>query len=328
MLRLIDNRNHTDPRLNLALEEYALRNFPTDDSYLLLYVNAPSIVLGKHQNVLEEVDRDFVDDRGIRIIRRISGGGTVYHDLGNLNFSFITRYSSQRFNNYREFTRPIIAALRSCGVPAELNSRNDIVAEGLKISGNAQFTSRGRMLSHGTLLFNSELDVLEKALHVRAGDIRSKSTKSVRSRVANISDFLQEPLTMDAFIGLVTQAIFDSAKDIPRFEADNDAWDAVERLAHDKYDSWEWNFGRSPRFSLCRPLPADALEIRLEVSQGLIAGVEMISARQNTELEEYMRSILLGVRFEKPAVVAALKRAEFETTEAVFDRDDLVNALF
>src|SRR5687768_116885 len=145
----VDNRGITDARVNLALEEYVFRNKPSDDDVLLFYVNAPSVIIGRNQNTIEEIDPDVVAARNIQVVRRISGGGAVYHDLGNLNFSFIAPYAPQRFNRYEAFTRPVVAVLRELGVPAELGGRNDLVADGRKISGNAQFVTSDRMFSHG-----------------------------------------------------------------------------------------------------------------------------------------------------------------------------------
>ena len=195
-MRFIDNLGITDPTLNLALEEYVLRHKPVDDDCLLFYINAPSIIIGRNQNTVEEINAPVVDARGITVVRRISGGGAVYHDLGNLNFSFITPFEHGRFNRYDHFTKPVLATLHALGVPAELGGRNDILAEGRKISGNAQFATATRMFSHGTLLFDSNLDDVTEALRPKPGKVESKGVKSIRSRVANISEFVRDPITV------------------------------------------------------------------------------------------------------------------------------------
>ena len=170
----VDNQNEHDPAVNLALEEYVLRNAQTDEDLLLFYINAPSIIIGRHQNTLEEINRDYVEEHGIHIVRRLSGGGAVYHDLGNLNFSFLTGYQPENFRNFKKFTEPVIRALAKLGVLAELNGRNDILVDGRKVSGNAQYLSKNRMVSHGTLLFNSDLSHVTGALHVKDEKITSK----------------------------------------------------------------------------------------------------------------------------------------------------------
>src|SRR5690625_6582629 len=155
-MKFIDNKGITDPQINLALEEYVLQNFGEEDTYLLFYVNGPSIIVGRNQNSVEEINTEYVDENGNKVIRRLSGGGAVYHDEENLNFSYITKDDGDSFQNIQKFTQPIVDALNSKGVPAELQGRNDIVVEGRKISGNAMFTTNGRMFSHGTLMLNSK----------------------------------------------------------------------------------------------------------------------------------------------------------------------------
>lgn len=300
-MKLIDNRGITDARANLALEEHALRTVEGDDSYLLFYVNAPSIIIGRHQNTVEEVNADVVRERGIRVVRRISGGGAVYHDLGNLNFSFITPYSPQRFNRYAEFTRPVVEVLRELGVPAEQSGRNDIVADGRKISGNAQFVSRGRMFSHGTLLVDSDLDVVAAALNPKPGKIESKGHKSVRSRVANISEFLDAPLTVGELRGRIIERIVGSARTPPALELADSDWVAVDELMARKYDSWDWNYGESPAFNVQRVkrFGAGEIDLRIQVEAGWIRNVKIhgdfMSLADIGELETSLR----GVRYER-----------------------------
>jgi len=167
----VDNSGTTDARLNLALEEHVLRNKVTEDDLLLFYVNAPAIIIGRNQNTIEEINSDLVDARGVRVVRRVSGGGAVYHDLGNLNFSFMTRDVNTRFNRYDLFNKPVVEVLRELGVPAEIGGRNDILANGRKISGNAQFATAGRMFSHGTLLLDSNLDDVTATLKPKPGKV-------------------------------------------------------------------------------------------------------------------------------------------------------------
>lgn len=208
----IDNEGNTDPFLNLALEEYILRNFAHQQDFLLFYINEPSIIIGRNQNTLEEINYDYVKREGIHVVRRISGGGAVYHDFGNLNFSFITDYHYDNLNNFRKFTEPVIRVLNNLGVNAELKGRNDIVVNDKKISGNAQFSSVKRMFSHGTLLFDSDLDEVSKALQVKMTKIQSKGHKSVRSRVANISGFLERPMTIDNFRIAILNGLYKERK--------------------------------------------------------------------------------------------------------------------
>src|SRR5690625_2133753 len=171
-MKFIDNKGITDPRINLAIEEYVLNEFGENDTYLLFYINEPSIIIGRNQNTVEEINTDYVEEKGIHVVRRLSGGGAVYHDLGNLNFSFITKDDGESFHNFAKFTEPVVSALQKLGVPAELQGRNDLVANGRKISGNAQFSTKGRMFSHGTLMYDSEIEEVVRYLRVKTEKIQ------------------------------------------------------------------------------------------------------------------------------------------------------------
>ena len=178
-----------DPAYNLAFEEYVLRNKKEGD-FLLLWQNDNAVIIGRNQNTEEEIDKAFVEAHGIKVVRRITGGGAVYHDLGNLNYSFITDCTAFNKDALAAFTEPVAAALRALGAPAQLSGRNDIVIEGKKVSGTAQRIQDGRILHHGTLLFQSDPEMIAGALKADPDKFRSKSTKSVRSRVGNIADYL------------------------------------------------------------------------------------------------------------------------------------------
>ena len=306
----IDNRGLTDPRLNLALEEYVLRHRPVEDDCLLFYVNAPSIIVGRNQNTIEEINPDVVAARGVRVVRRISGGGAVYHDLGNLNFSFVAPYVPGRFNRYEHFTRPVVEVLRGLGVPAELGGRNDILAGGRKISGNAQFATAGRMFSHGTLLVDSRLDDVVEALRPRPGKVESKGMKSIRSRVANIGEFTAEPLTVDALRDRILERLFGTAHlgRVPQLALDDADWSAVRALAARKYYTWEWNFGENPPSNVqrARRFPAGEVDVRLDVQKGRIAGIRIYGDFQGREETAGLQARLLGVPFDREPILAAL----------------------
>jgi lipoate---protein ligase len=295
---LIDNRNITDPQINLAIEEYALRNLPVTENYLLLYINRPSVIIGKHQNPLQEIDRKYAEEHAVPVLRRISGGGAVYHDLGNLNFSFISRYEKSRFNNYRESTRPVIRTLKSLSVTAELNNRNDIVVGERKISGNAQFTSRDRMFSHGTLLFNTDLNILNKVLQPTEGKYESRGRKSVPSRVANIREFFSSKMEIAEFEQRILRSIFGSADDVPTYHFNNAEWDEILSLSEHKYNSWDWNYGESPSFVVRsgRQFPRGHIELSISVERGMIAKVEIRADESLRILADSLKKKLPGVK--------------------------------
>jgi len=186
----------TDPHFNLALEEYVMTNCKDGETYFLLWQNEPSIIIGKHQNTVEEINSSFVKDNNIHVVRRLSGGGAVYHDLGNLNFTFIIGSGKEGMFDFGKFTQPIVKMLQSRGVNAELNGRNDLTIEGKKFSGNSQYIKNNRLLHHGTLLFNSNLEDVAKALMVSGEKIESKGVKSIRSRVTNILEHMADKISV------------------------------------------------------------------------------------------------------------------------------------
>ena len=207
-MKFISNNNINDPSLNLAMEEYVLKNLPSEESYFLFYINRPSIIVGKNQNTIEEVNQAYIDKHQIDVVRRISGGGAVYHDTGNLNFSFITDDDGHSFHNFKKFTMPIVQALQSMGVNAEMTGRNDIQVGQAKIYGNAMVKVKNRMFSHGTLMLNCDLNEVQKALKVNPAKIKSKGVKSVRKRVANIEEFLEQPIDIEEFKKIILKTIF------------------------------------------------------------------------------------------------------------------------
>ena len=271
-MKFISNNDITDPTLNLAMEEYVLKNMPKDDSYFLFYVNRPSIIIGKNQNTIEEVNQPYIDEHGIDVVRRISGGGAVYHDTGNLNFSFVTDDDGNSFHNFKKFTEPIVEALQSLGVDADMSGRNDIQVGSAKISGNAMVKVKDRMFSHGTLMLNGELNEVQNALKVNPAKIKSKGIKSVRSRVANISEFLDEPLDIDRFKEIILKTIFGEATQVEEYILTDDDWKKIEQLSNEKYRTWEWNYGRNPKYNFEREEKFEKgfVQIKLDVKKGRI----------------------------------------------------------
>jgi len=287
----------TDPVFNLAAEEYFFRQFSGD--ILFLYRNDPSVVVGKHQNAMAEINPLFIYKNKMEVIRRMSGGGAVYHDNGNLNFSFHKTVDDTAKVRYSEFCVPVVETLHSFGVPAEINSRNDIVVEGMKVSGHAQHVFRNRVLSHGTLLINSDLEQLSKALKRGSGSYEGRAIQSVRSKVANVSSFLFEDISIDKFIKRLLERILEtnpgsiiiqlSAKDIAE----------IERLAEEKYSHWDWNFGYSPMYTFQNEIDVGQgkrLTCFLSVEKGEIVEVKiggnLIPSEESDYLEKDLRGLL------------------------------------
>ncbi|MEH7342993.1 lipoate--protein ligase [Bacillus sp. JJ1532] len=325
----IDNKGITDPRINLAIEEYALKNLDINETYLLFYINEPSIIIGKNQNTIEEINTEYVEGNGIHVVRRLSGGGAVYHDLGNLNFSFITKDDGESFHNFRKFTEPVVHALQKLGVNAELSGRNDLTAEGRKISGNAQFSTKGKMFSHGTLLFDSEIDSVVSALKVKKDKIESKGIKSIRSRVANISEFLSEKMTIEEFRLLLLQNIFGGEK-IEEYKLTDEDWEKIHQLSKERYQNWDWNYGKSPKFNLqhSHRFPVGQIDIRLEVEGGIIQHCKIFGdffgVGDVAELEER----LTGLRYERSAIEKAIEDIDVKYYFGNITKEDFLNLIY
>ncbi|MCT1391809.1 lipoate--protein ligase [Peribacillus frigoritolerans] len=304
----IDNKGITDPRINLAIEEFALKHLNIDETYLLFYINRPSIIIGRNQNTIEEINSDYVDEKGITVVRRLSGGGAVYHDLGNLNFSFITKDDGGSFHNFKKFTQPVVETLEKLGIHAELSGRNDILAEGKKISGNAMFSTKGRMFSHGTLLFQSEMDHIVSALKVKKDKIESKGIKSIRSRVGNIADFLKEPMSVEEFRSFLLQNIFKDNRKVTEYVLTETDWEKIHEISEDRYQNWEWNYGKSPKFNLqnSHRFPVGSVDIRLEVNRGIIENCKIYGDFFGVGEVADIERKLTGIRYEKEAISRVL----------------------
>lgn len=328
----VDNQNEHDPAVNLALEEYILRNAPVNEDMLLFYINKPSIIIGRHQNTLEEINRSYVEANGIHVVRRLSGGGAVYHDLGNLNFSFITTYQRENFQNFRKFTEPVVRALHNLGVPAELSGRNDILVDGRKISGNAQYVAKPKMVSHGTLLFDSDLSHVSEALNVQESKITSKGIKSVRSRVANICEFLTQDMSIEDFRDHILRTYFEGAAEIPTYPLSEQDWAAVRALAEERYRSWEWTYGQSPDFNVQKRqrFPGGEIDARLnlDVQQGFIRSVkfygDFFAEGDPAELAQH----LVGVRYDRAEITRALQDVPLERYFPGLDLPTFVEFLY
>jgi len=305
----VDNKGITDPRINLAIEEYLLKTMNVEeDPFLLFYINEPSIIIGKNQNTSEEINTDYVDSNGIHVVRRLSGGGAVYHDLGNLNYSFITVDDGNSFRNFRKFTEPVVKALQSLGVDAELSGRNDLMAEGRKVSGNAQFSTRGRMFSHGTLMFDTEVDAVVSALKVSKEKIESKGIKSIRSRVANISEFLQESMSVTEFRNAILHSIFEGEENVRYYELTDEDWKNIHELSKERYGNWDWNYGKSPKFNIkhSHRFPVGGIDVRLHVEKGIVQDANIYGDFFGVGDVSEIEQAIIGSKYERASLDEAI----------------------
>lgn len=287
----IDNRGLTNPYINLALEEYLVRNLDCSATdYLLLYVNSPCVVIGKNQSIYKEVNFDFLRNENLKPARRVSGGGAVYHDEGNLNFTFISSFNNSKVNNYRHFNQRLIDALNAQGITAETDQRNNILVKGKKISGGAQFTNRKNILSHGTLLCHANLTELRQWLKENSFTIETRAPSSVKSSVANLADFNPAFASVDALKQLVLQAY--NVTDW--IQLSKSQWQQVEQLAFERYSGFDWIYGRSPHTIVIRH------QAKIEINEGVVKEIT------SEVIPENITQALAGVRYSYPHIKKAL----------------------
>ncbi|MDG4950534.1 lipoate--protein ligase [Weeksellaceae bacterium KMM 9724] len=265
---IIESTSH-DAYVNIASEEFLMKNYPDQDIFLL-YVNAPSIIVGKFQNTLAEINLDYVKENNIKVVRRMSGGGAVYHDLGNLNFSFHVPHKDQDFMDFSQFTKPVVDMLNEMGVNAELVGRNDLLVDGKKFSGNAKLSRHGKIVQHGTILIDSEMEILASALKVNPLKFVDKATKSTRSRVTNLIHYLPEGTTTESFKKLLIDFILKENEHAEIHSFTEDEMKEIHKLVEEKYSTWDWNFGFSPNYNFQRAIkvPAGFIEAHIEVERG------------------------------------------------------------
>jgi len=326
----IESRD-TNPHHNLALEQLVFEKLGGENNCFMLWQNNNSIIIGRHQNTLEEIDPDFVKENNITVARRLSGGGAVYHDLGNLNFTFITAADNQKGIDFSAFCQPIKEALCSLGVPVEFSGRNDMTVEGKKFSGNAQYVKDGKVMHHGTILYDSDLQVLSHALKPPGDKIESRGIKSVKSRVTNIRPYMKTDMPITDFWTALKNYFF-GAFDMREF-ALTAAYNAeVEELRQKVYSQWSWNYGSSPPYSLRKVRRIEGcgkIEILLDVAkEGIIKNIafygDFFGNRELSELGEKM----IGLHLEYNELAAALENPDFSEYIYNLTMKDFLDMLF
>ncbi len=300
---LIIDSPSNDAFFNIASEEYLLKKFPTEEIFLL-YVNAPSIIIGKFQNTLAEINLDYVNEKGIKVVRRMSGGGAVYHDFGNLNFSFHSLLEGNDFMDFAKFTDPVVRLLNRLDVPAKLEGRNDLLVDGKKFSGNAKLAKNKKMIQHGTILINSQMTVLGESLKVNPLKFIDKAVKSNRSRVTNLIEYLPAETTTDSFKEMLVQEIVadNPGSEVYSFTEEDKL--AIEKLIKEKYETWDWNFGSSPNYNFkkANKIPAGFIEIHLDVQKGKIEDAKIFGDFFASHSIEELEDLLKGVNHDQVAL--------------------------
>lgn len=319
---------YLDPAYNLALEEYLVTGF--SDTMFRLWQNPDCIIVGRNQNTLSEINYDFVREKGIPVIRRMSGGGAVFHDLGNINYTFAREAGENDFNNYSRFAEPIINVLREMGVAAELSGRNDLCIDGKKFSGNAQYMWKGRMLHHGTLLLHSNVAILSEALKVNPLKIQSKGIASIRSRVTNINEHLATPINVKEFMQKITEEILRQNPDAEVYELTEKDKEEVEKLVQNKYSTYEWNFGYSPKYSYHHEayFPCGLFEVNLQVEDGLICAARIFGDYFGKKDVGEVEQLLLGKKHDYDTLKSVLSSINLSDYFSGLSLENLLSLLF
>ena len=294
---LLIQRKQTNPYFNIAAEEYILKHF-TEDVFML-WQNEPSVIIGKHQNTLAEINHKYIEQNNIPVVRRISGGGAVFHDLGNINFTFIKTIIGEDLVDFKRFIDPIISVLKELGIDARQEGHNDIRINGLKCSGNAEHVFKNRVLHHGTILFSSDLETLGSALHSDEDRFTGRAVKSRRSPVTNIISHLPVKISLNAFIEKVYTHLFSKDQNSRYYNLTESDIAEIQTLVDHKYKTWEWNYGYSPAYHYSHHIKE--LSCELETNGGIITKATIynnISLEHNTLLEKR----LTGVKHQREEI--------------------------
>lgn len=324
-MRIIWSKKN-NPFENIATEEYLLKNFNED--IFFLYINSKSIIIGKHQNTLAEINYPFVVENNLPIVRRLSGGGTVFHDPGNINFCFISSGEKGELVNFKKHTTPIIEFLNTLQIKAIHGGRNDILIDGCKISGNACHVFKGRVMHHGTLLFNSQLKSLTNALKNDPLKFKDKAVKSVRSKVTNIHDHLKKDMHVNEFIEQLLDYII-THYDCKPYELTNRDYNHIQKLVKSKFNTWEWNYGYSPKYELKKRIKTSTgkrFEFTIQVVKGIIKEVSIKSNSTNKKWINQLQKTLIAAYHQKEEIEIKTKML-FKTSDDL-KLNELLEALF
>lgn len=318
----------TDPYFNIATDEYIFKHIQED--CFMLWRNDNAIIVGKHQNTLAEINHEYVKEKNIKVVRRLSGGGAVYHDLGNLNFSFTRTGDNYEMIDFERYTLPIIEVLKTLGVNAKFEGRNDLTIDGKKFSGNAEHVFKNKVLHHGTLLFSSEMKDISGALKINPLKYKDRGVKSVPNRVTNISDHLKEKISLDEFTDKVMDHITISFKDARLYEFTDEDLAAIQKIRDEKYATWEWNYGYSPEYEFRQGArtPGGTVEMNMNVSNGIIKDVRITGDFFHIKDIAPIEKALENTKHEEKEIRAKL--AQFDLSE-YFNKvteDDLVAIMF
>ena len=318
----------TDPAFNLALEEYVFEKMPRDREYFLTWRNENAIIVGRHQNTPAEINEEFVKEKNIKVVRRLSGGGAVYHDLGNLNFTFIVDAQPGQKVDLRKFCQPIADTLCTLGANAMVDGRNDILIDGMKVSGNAQYVRQGRVMHHGTILFDSDMSVLGHALRPDPAKAQAKGVKSVRSRVTNVRPCLNQDMTLEEFRAALANALMTGG--FERYELTETDISAIEEIKKQRYATREWNYGFCQESSLIQSRRIEGcgtVTVHISCKDELITGLFFTGDYFSTLPPEELGDLLVGVPMERDALRKVLNGHSASDYITGLDNEDLISLI-
>ncbi len=321
-------RTDTNPYFNIAAEEYVLKNFSED--CFMLWRNEASVIVGKHQNSLAEINLDFIEINNIPVVRRISGGGAVFHDLGNLNFTFIKNAIPEKLVDFRKYTDPIIAALASMGINAHFGSRNELSINGKKISGNAEHVYHNRVLHHGTLLFETKLNMLSEALNADQSKFEDKAVKSIRSQVSNISEYLSKPISIMKFEKMIYEHVLKSDNQAKFHKFNAQDIKNINELVNSKYARWDWNYAYSPKYNFNKKVETKVgcINFNLDIKNGIIRKIELKSDTIDHQSLKNIEKLLIGKLHRKEKIEIILKQKKFQNYFKNIKPYEIINGLF
>ncbi|HGD4340712.1 TPA: lipoate--protein ligase [Streptococcus agalactiae] len=301
-----------DPAYNVALEAYAFQKLTDIDEIFILWINEPAIIIGRHQNTIQEINKEFIDKNGIHVVRRLSGGGAVYHDLNNLNYTIISNNTQEGAFDFQTFSKPVIDTLAKLGVKAEFTGRNDLEINGQKIAGNAQAYYKGRMMHHGCLLFDVDMSVLGQALKVSKDKIESKGIKSVRARVTNIVDHLSDKITVQEFSDAILAQMKEEYPEMDEYVLSDAELSEIQAMRDNQFATWDWTYGKAPEYTIERGVryPAGKITTYANVENSTIKSVKIFGDFFGVKPVDDIEKMLEGVRYDYKDVLAALKTVD------------------
>ncbi|MGQ1910651.1 lipoate--protein ligase [Marinifilum sp. RC60d5] len=318
-----------NPAFNLATEEYLLKNY--EDDFFFLYSNTPTLIVGKHQNTLAEINLEKTEKENIPVHRRLSGGGTVFHDEGNLNYCFIKKGEKGKLVDFQKYSQPIIDTLQNMQIDAKFEGKSDLTIDGKKFSGNASHVYKNKVMQHGTMLFSSDLKRLNQLLKVNPLKFKDRGVRSIRSKVTNISDYLSDPINLSEFskkLILQVKATFPTAKEFLLTAQDNEQ---IEILMQEKYNNWEWNYGYSPNYrfeKLSNLAGGSILEVELNIEKGRIQNLKLNGNCIHPKAISDFTNKLKGLYHDKSAVLKTLNEINLDLYFNNMTSNQLIKAFF